>query len=148
VSCTSLEGNLIGSILKSNFFVLLLSLFATSLVGCASALVGQQQWIHVKSECKNHVLKRSCVVSNDKGSWRFETPARVLIPRSSKPLAFACESGLVEGGYAPVSAHPSLETLGNLVLGGVVGLAVDIGNDSAFSYPSEVNIVLPICKFL
>ena len=87
-------------------------------------------------------------MSNDKGTWQFETPARVLIPRSSKPLVFACESGLIDGGYLPVSAHPSLETFGNLILGGVVGIAVDIGNDSAFSYPSEVNIALPICKFL
>lgn len=134
--------------MKSNILILLLSLLATALVGCASAMVGQQQWISVKTECKRQTIQRRCIASNDKGTWQFETPARILISRSSKPLTFSCESGLIDGSYAPVSPRPSIEVLGNLVLGGVVGAAVDVGNESAFSYPSEINIVLPICKFL
>lgn len=134
--------------MKSNFLILFLSLWATALVGCASAMVGQQQWINVKTECKRQTLQRRCIASNDKGAWQFETPARILISRSSTPLTFACESGLIDGSYAPVSARPSIEILGNLVLGGVVGMVVDIKNESAFSYPSDVNIFLPICKFL
>lgn len=129
-------------------FFLLLSIVATALVGCATVIGGADQWVTVKTECRRQALQRRCNVSNDKGVWSFETPSRLLIPRSSSPLLFTCQGGLVDGGFAQVSAQPSLETFGNLVLGGLVGIVVDIGNESAYAYPTEINIELPICKFL
>ena len=121
---------------------------ALVLAGCATVIGSPEQSVTVRTQCKQQVFQRRCLASNDKGSWSFVTPATLSIPRSSEPLALQCESGLFDGSLEPVSAQPSIETLGNIVLGGLLGLAVDVNNDRAFAYPSEINIELPLCKFL
>lgn len=121
---------------------------ALVLAGCATVIGNSEQSVTVRTQCKQQVFQRRCLASNDKGSWSFVTPATLAIPRSSEPLALQCESGLLDGSLAPVAAQPSLETLGNIVLGGLLGLAVDVKNEMAFAYPAEINIELPLCKFL
>lgn len=120
----------------------------TFLSGCATAVGGSEQWVNVKAECKRHVFQSRCTASNDKGVWRFETPSTLLIPRSSKPLFINCDGGLFEGALDSVSAQPSVGLLGNALFGGLLGVAVDIGNETAFAYPSRINIELPLCKLL
>lgn len=116
--------------------------------GCATVIGSAEQTVTVRTECKQRVFQRRCVASNDKGSWRFVTPATLSIPRSSEPLALQCEAGLLGGDLDPVGVQASIETLGNIVLGGLLGLALDVRNETAFAYPSEINIELPLCKFL
>ena len=118
------------------------------LAGCATVIGSTDQWVTVRTECKQRIFQRRCVASNDKGTWSFVTPAKLSIPRSSEPLALRCEAGLLDGTLQPVGVQPSIETLGNIVLGGLLGLALDLSKETAFAYPSDINIELPMCKFL
>ncbi len=130
-------------------FLAIWALLVTALLGgCATAIGSYDQWVTVRTECKHRVFQRRCAASNDKGAWSFETPATLLIPRSSEPLVLKCESGLFGGGLEPVWAQPSLETLGNIVFGGLLGLALDVSSEAAFAYPDDINIELPLCKLL
>ena len=58
-----------------------LSLFTT---GCASVISGNAQSIYVTTECRGRSMPAACTATNDQGSWRFNTPANMLIKKSSE----------------------------------------------------------------
>lgn len=130
---------------RSAFLTVLLT---TSLAGCATVVGDFDQTVTIRTDCRERVLQSHCIASNDKGAWSFNTPAQLILPRSSQPLHITCPGGLVEDAHATSYAWPSLSTLGNVLMGGFFGLTVDIYNTTAFGYPPVIHVDLPICRHL
>jgi hypothetical protein len=70
------------------------------------------------------------------------TPGSVTIGRSTRDLATRCERA---GSQAAVVATPAgfqAMTLGNLLVGGVIGIAVDAASGAMGTYPGNIHVVM------
>lgn len=71
-----------------------------------------------------------------------ETPGNVTVSKSRKPLDLVCR----EAGYRPATTRlrPDFQpwTIGNIAIGGLVGLAVDASSGAINIYPSNVRFEL------
>jgi len=123
---------------------LLLTAFLTS--GCASVLNGDNQTMRVSTFCGQQSLPASCVATNSKGSWPFQTPASIHVQKAHDPLTIRCRSPFFAEGGAQVPATPNPVLAGNLVFGGLIGAGVDLATGAGFAYNNVVNIFYPSCR--
>ena len=118
------------------------------LVGCATLLSGTDQVVQITTICRGIPMPTTCVASNDKGRWNFQTPNAVQIKKSAGDLTITCEGGLV-GNYAfKAISSANLPMWGNIIAGGAVGAVVDMHNSTAFEYPARMVLEPAICKFV
>jgi uncharacterized protein YceK len=124
-------------------FVFILFIF---LSGCASITESKNQSMSVNT---GDVTGAMCTLSNSKGSYFVNsTPGTVLVRNACDPLAISC----TKKGYVP--ANPAAGTVqdkaksmawGNLVFGGIIGIAVDRSTGAGCQYPQQ-NIFYPMQK--
>jgi hypothetical protein len=118
--------------------IALLGLMLTS--ACATVTQGTTATIAVTSEPPG----ASCQIQREGGTVAVvnPTPGSVTISRSTRDLAVRCER---EGSLPNVVAAPAgfqPMTLGNLLIGGVIGVAVDAASGAMGTYPGNVHVVL------
>ena len=89
-----------------------------------------------------------CTLANSKGSYYVTTPGSVMVRNACDQLSISC----TKEGYVP--ANPAAGTVqdkaksmawGNLVFGGIIGLAVDRTTGAGCQYPQQ-NIYYPMKK--
>ena len=124
--------------------ILILFMFAI-LSGCASITESKNQSMSVTT---GEVTGAMCTLSNSKGSYYVTTPGSVLVRNACDPITITC----TKEGYVP--ANPSAGTVqdkskgmawGNLVFGGIIGIAVDRSTGAGCQYPQQ-NIYYPMKK--
>ncbi len=125
---------------------ILLMLTALLASGCASVLHGDNQSMRVSTFCGQQSLPASCMATNSKGSWPFQTPASILVQKAHDPLAIHCKSPYFAEGVAHVPSTPNPMLAGNLVFGGLIGAGVDLATGAGFAYNNVVNIFYPSCR--
>jgi hypothetical protein len=121
--------------------IVLLSLLG--LGACASVLDGWSQNVVVKTQSGGRdVGGASCTLSNNKGTWYVTSPGSVNVHRSFDDLNVRCEYG----GYVPNAGSAPSTTkslfLGNVIIGWLPGAALDVGDGSAYDYPSPIIVNL------
>ena len=110
--------------------------------GCATIFGGLTQTVTVETRDMEAVLLGStCNLKNGKGAWTMTTPGSVVINRSFSDLAVTC----THTGYEPASVVVKSATgplmLGNVIMiGGLIGAAIDIDNGAAFDYPLFITV--------
>jgi hypothetical protein len=110
--------------------------------GCATLFVGVTQTVTIETRDEGAVLLGSlCNLQNGKGAWNLTTPRSVVIERSFSDLAVMCS----HEGYGPagriIKSTVGAWMLGNVVMiGGVIGAAIDIDNGAAFDYPIFITV--------
>lgn len=116
------------------------------LFGCASITGSSTQAIAVTTVCEGKIITNiPCTLVNDKGQWTLTTPGSAQVHKSYEDLTISCKKDTSEGS-AVFRSKNNTGAWGNILLGGVVGYAVDSGNGSGFDYRSEVAVVLnPPC---
>jgi hypothetical protein len=110
---------------------------------CASVLDGSSQNLVVKTKSgARDVAGALCTLSNNKGTWYVTSPGLVTVHRGADNLNVRCEyPGFVpNAGSAP--STPRDLVYGNLLIGGVLGAALDVGDGSAYDYPSPIIVNL------
>lgn len=123
--------------------VAILLLPVLSLGACATVLDGWSQNVVVKTKSGGRdVAGASCTLSNNKGTWYVTSPGAVSVHRSFDDLNVRCEYGgyVPNAGSAPSTAKSLV--LGNVVIGGLLGTALDVGDGSAYDYPSPIIVNL------
>ena len=119
-----------------------------SVTSCASVISGNQQKINIAVQCKGMSIPAYCVARNAEGQWRFKTPASIVVNKSRSDLKVTCESGTFGDYSKGSSSTPSLNLLGNIFTGGIVGAAVDYHTSAGLNYPSEIVMSTPLCRLL
>ena len=126
----------------NNFFIIFVFLF---LSGCASITESKNQSMSVNT---GEITGAMCTLTNSKGTYYITTPGSVLVRNACDPLTITCS----KEGYVP--ANPSAGTVqdkskgmawGNLVFGGIIGIAVDRSTGAGCSYPQQ-NLYYPMKK--
>lgn len=116
--------------------------------GCASVISGDQQKISITVECKGVSLPAYCVAVNSEGRWRFRAPAIITVNKSSSDLRVTCESGTFKNYSNTVVSSPNPISLGNVIAGGILGVAIDYQTSAGLQYPTEITLTTPICRLM
>jgi len=127
---------------------LLLGVVGFFLVGCATLLSGTDQVIQITPVCRGIRMPTTCVASNDKGRWVFETSNGVQIKKSADDLTITCQGGLLGNYSFKAISTATLPMWGNIIAGGGIGAIVDMQSSTAFAYPSTIVYEPAICKFV
>lgn len=109
--------------------------------GCASIVGGTSQNISVEArQDAKSVVGAACTLSNDKGKWFVTTPGSVGVQRSYEAMNVTCTKSGSEPGTAAAQSTTKPMAFGNLIFGGIVGAAIDIGSGAAYEYPNLIAV--------
>jgi hypothetical protein len=108
--------------------------------GCATIVKGSSQGVTVKTDPPGAICD---LTKNGKSMGVVNpTPGTVQLGKGGKALDVTCrKSGYLDSSATLTSSFQGW-TLGNLVLGGIVGLVVDAGSGAAYQYRSEIFLKL------
>jgi hypothetical protein len=107
--------------------------------GCATIINGSTQPISVTTD---PVVGANCELKNSEGTWYITTPGNAVISRTKNDLNVSC----TKDGYpttaivVPSKFHAA--TFGNIVAGGLIGVAVDASTGANFEYDTPVKVAL------
>ncbi|MGE0424326.1 MAG: hypothetical protein AB7O88_18845 [Reyranellaceae bacterium] len=120
---------------------------ATALLGaaallnsCATVTSGTTQTIAVASEPAG----AACEMRRDGALLMAlqSTPQAVVIPRSKNTIELTCKRADHEPTTEMVESQFSGATIGNVIAGGLIGIAIDAASGANNFYPAQVNVVL------
>lgn len=114
--------------------------------GCASVFNDKAQVVSVRAVCLDRSVPANCVAENSRGRWAFRAPNDILVTKDMYALRVTCKSLLVEQHTVQAPAVLQNAVAGNLLAGGVVGAAIDVGTGRGFAYPSNIDVAYPSCN--
>ena len=123
---------------RATFFILIVTALLTS--GCATIVKGSSQGVTVKTDPPG----ASCELSKQGKSVGVvnPTPGTVQLGKGASALDVICK----KPGYLDASAMLSSSfqgwTLGNAILGGIVGIVIDAGSGAMHEYQPEISMKL------
>lgn len=121
------------------------ALLACALVsGCASITGSDVQSMRVTTLDKagEEVSGAACKLTNDKGAWALSSPGEVQVRRSNNAISVTCEKAPLPVGHASVPSITRDAMFGNLLFGGLVGMAIDHSSGAAYEYSTHVSVVM------
>lgn len=124
------------------------ALLTLTVGGCATITGSQTQTISVETRASGGdvVEGATCKLNNDKGEWAVQTPGGVMITRSAADLFVRCQKEDQEPGSAVAVSRANAAIFGNVLLGGVIGAAIDHNQGTGYDYPSILAIEMGVHK--
>jgi hypothetical protein len=118
---------------------------ALGLGACASIVEGTSQNVTVTTDPAGAI----CKLSRDGTELAVvnPTPGSVRIGKSKDDVSIRCEKAGHQSGFAGLGSEFQGMTFGNLIFGGIVGVAIDAGSGAMHVYPETVVVILPPEKF-
>ena len=116
-------------------------LMAATLPACATITSGTNQPLSVLTEPAG----ASCNVEREGAVVAVvnPTPGTVQIGKSGKDLTIRCTKVGYSQGVTAVPSQFQAMTAGNIILGGVIGIAVDAASGAYARYPETATVNLP-----
>jgi hypothetical protein len=122
------------------FSALLVAAFSMSLGACASITAGTSQTIAVATAPKSSA---SCELSNEKGRWTVPaTPGSTTVSKAYGSLTITCAHPEGDRGSATLESTTAGAAFGNILVGGIIGAAVDMSSGAAYTYPASLTVAL------
>jgi hypothetical protein len=111
------------------------------IAGCATFMGDTGQPIELITTCQGStaVLSSQCSLSNRHGTQTVMTPTMIEVPRAAGDLTIHCATPEAQGS-ATLNATGNWNTAGNILLGGAVGIVVDLASGAGFKYPKSITI--------
>jgi hypothetical protein len=123
-------------------FLSMVSLVVLS--GCASVVGGTDQAvvIETKNKAGEHVPDVACIATNSRGSWLTISPSTIVVQRSSSALKVECHKAPNPTVYTATNPSLRILLLGNIIVGGPIGLGIDLVTGAAFDYPPNIIVTI------
>jgi hypothetical protein len=121
-----------------SFFITTLTLLLLS--GCSSVLDFGQQNIRVIATSVGQSTPAQSILENKKGFCQVNARGAVNVERDTSGLRAQCQSPYLKGGTSQLRATPNNHLIGNALLGGVVGVGLDVINGKGFSYSQAIKV--------
>lgn len=109
-----------------------LGVAAIALAGCATVIKGTSQSIVITTP---PVSGAYCILSSAEGNWPVTTPNVVTVDKSKEDILVKCTKPGYQEASASIPSDFQGWTLGNLVLGGLIGVGVDAATGAMNEYP-------------
>lgn len=125
---------------------LLVSL-ALALPGCATVATGTGQTVTVITQ--KDVTGARCKLTDQAGGvWYISsTPGSVTVAKGDGPMTVVCSKPGYRDGSVLVDEDVVGATYGNILIGGVIGVAVDAASGAAQAYPPRIDVWLEPAKW-
>lgn len=109
--------------------------------GCATVTTGTTQPITVDTP---YVDGAECSLRDTAGGswWVKDTPDTVTVNKGNGPMTIKCEKSGYNKGVTVLKETFQGATLGNIILGGGIGVIVDAASGAAQEYPKSVKVYL------
>lgn len=122
--------------------VVIASVFVLFLAGCASVTGTKNQPVSIQATCEGEAVDgAACELKNDKGTWFLKTPNSVVVTKSFGDLSVTCKLG--EASQSTTFQSKSNGGVwGNILVGGIIGYAVDANTGAGFDYPPNMTVSL------
>lgn len=118
-----------------------LAALSAAVGGCASIVGGQNQPISVQARSGAHAVSGAeCELTNDKGKWFVVAPGSTTVTRSYDDLHVTCSREGYEPGTTTARSTTKGMAFGNILVGGIIGAAVDMSSGAAYDYPSLITV--------
>ncbi|HEX4302350.1 MAG TPA: hypothetical protein VHZ78_06125 [Rhizomicrobium sp.] len=114
-----------------------LAALGIALSGCASIVEGTTQMVQVATP---PVDGAACTLSSSQGVYTVTTPGSVKVHKTKDDMKVVCKKDGYQDGTTVVLSHFNGATAGNLLLGGVVGMAVDASTGANYNFPDAVSV--------
>lgn len=114
-----------------------LALAGVALSGCATIVNGSTQSVSVNTP---PVPGAQCTLTSSEGTWYVTTPGSVVVHKTKNDLQAVCKKDGYQDATAVIPAKFGAMTLGNVIAGGVIGIAVDAASGANYSYPESTDI--------
>ena len=112
---------------------------AMAVAGCASVTSGTSQVIAVNSDPAG----ADCALTREGQSLgTVKTPGPVTIKRDSRPVHVSCRMPGYEDGKVVLNSRYETATMGNMILGGAIGMMVDASTGASNRYDAVVTVPL------
>ncbi len=116
---------------------------ALALSACASIVSDNDTSTYIETDPK----VATCDLEGKDFKHSMQTPDRVILPANAAPISVTCTAD----GYKPSSDQLDTELdgwiFGNIIVGGVIGAAVDLVRGAGFKYPPSFHVFLQPEKF-
>jgi uncharacterized protein YceK len=107
------------------------------LSGCASIIKGTDQSIAVTTP---PATGAECILSSREGNWTVRTPGAVTVQKSKEDIQVRCTKPGWQDAVATIPSDFQGWTLGNILIGGVIGLGVDAATGAINEYPHAFQV--------
>jgi len=125
--------------------VAVVAALAVTVSGCASIVKGSSETIAIRTVPTNGAV---CTLSNGRGTWRVSAPGRVRVKRSADDMDVTCKALGYTDATGVISSDFQTWTLGNILIGGLVGLVVDWSTGAINDYDHRVENTDAACPRL
>lgn len=117
--------------------MLVLAAAGLALSGCATIIEGTTQSVSVSTA---PTVGAKCKLQSSEGVWYVTTPGSVTVHKTKNSLDVTCSKDGFADGSQSVRPHFNGATLGNIILGGLIGAGVDAASGADFNYPAEIDV--------
>jgi hypothetical protein len=115
----------------------IVAVVALMLSGCATIVKGTSQTIVISTP---PVTGANCVLSSREGNWTVTSPGPVTVEKSKEDVVIRCTKPGYQDAAGSIPSDFQGWTLGNILLGGVIGLGVDAASGALNEYPNSFAI--------
>ncbi len=122
--------------LRTSLIIAVLGLTAA----CASITTGTDQSVMVETDPPG----ADCEMQRDGGIVGMvkSTPGTVRLDKSRKAIALKCQKAGYEDGSLNMESEFQGATFGNILMGGLIGVAIDASSGAANKYPERVIVTM------
>jgi hypothetical protein len=140
-ACEQQHQKIMGSLSK-----LVISIFVVfCLHGCATVTSGTTQAVTIETlDGDKPSAGIECKVTNPKGSWVVTTPGSITISKAAGDARVLCEKAGAPPTEAFARSATKAYTVGNVLIGGVIGIGVDMMSGATWAYPPIWKVLLGI----
>lgn len=103
-----------------------------ALSGCATIVKGSSQSIAISTP---PTTGANCTLSSKEGNWMVVSPGVATVEKSKEDIQVRCSKSGYQDAVATIPSDFEGWTLGNLILGGVIGVGVDAATGAINEYP-------------
>lgn len=113
------------------------------LTGCASVTHGTTQNVKIETlSPEGKVVDGArCRVSNDRNDAVVRSGLTLPVRRSGENLSIECTQAGQPPARGQAISRANVGLVGNVMIGGLIGVAIDTGTGAGFNYPSWIRLI-------
>ena len=116
-----------------------LAALGVALSGCASIVEGTTQSIAITSTPQDGA---KCTAKSSEGTYYVTTPGNITVHKTKNDLDLVCTLAGFQDNHSVIPTHFNGATVGNVLLGGGVGLVIDAATGANFNYPTSFAVAM------
>jgi len=105
--------------------------------GCATVIKGTSQSVAITTPPTEGA---QCVLPSKEENWQITSPGVATVQKSKEDIQVRCEKPGWQTATATIPSNFQGWTLGNLLIGGVIGVGVDAATGAMNEYPGAFQV--------